>query len=251
MRENTSFFEKVFYRYPWPLLKSSMSQKIRFEQLGELPEHMKIKHEEKRIEEHIQYYIRKDGEDRLAFMKGLISANKSSLIKFGVVRLLLQFDDVVVPFLIARVLAWIQRTEPEPFEDTLKMVMLALVIPLLHMISHTIWEYFCFQMVEVGNRAHTSLKVMLFRKNFHMTAATNKDFSSGDISQIIMGESNKIWNFIWTGPDYMECPLHLISASYIVYSELGWSALIVLVFTLASILHGYMRGRTEEDISKL
>ena len=68
---------------------------------------MKIKHEEKRIEEHIQYYINKDGEDRLAFMKGLIWANKSDLIKFGIVRLLLQFDDIVVPFLIARVLTWI------------------------------------------------------------------------------------------------------------------------------------------------
>ena len=26
MRENASFFDKLFYRYPWPLLESSMQQ---------------------------------------------------------------------------------------------------------------------------------------------------------------------------------------------------------------------------------
>ena len=105
-------------------------------------------------------------------------------------------------------------------------------------------------MIEVGHRAHTSLKVMLFRKNFRMTAATNKDFSSGEISQIIMGESNRIWSFIWTGPDYLECPLVLISASYVVITELGWSSLIVIIFTVAQIAHNYWRGKTEQDINK-
>ena len=72
-------------------------------------------------------------------------------------------------------------------------------------------------MIEVGHRAHTSLKTMLFRKNFKMTNATNKDFSSGEVSHIIMGESNRIWEFIWCGPDYFECPLNLIFASVVVF----------------------------------
>lgn len=72
------------------------------------------------------------------------------------------------------------------------------------MLVHWYWEYWCFYMIEVGHRAHTAMKVMLFRKNFKMTAATNKDFSAGEISTIIMGESNKIWDFIWTAPDYFQ-----------------------------------------------
>lgn len=31
MREDASFFDKLFYRYPWPLLQSSMDQEIKFE----------------------------------------------------------------------------------------------------------------------------------------------------------------------------------------------------------------------------
>jgi len=169
-------------------------------------------------------------------------ANKASFMKFTLVRVLLQIDDLIIPFLIAEVLTWIQKAEPEPLEATLKMMMMALLIPALHMIVHTTWEYFCFQMIELGHRAHTSLKVMLFRKNFRMTTATNKDFSSGEISHIIMNESNKIWTLIWNGPEYFECPLHLISASYFVFSELGWSGIIAVVFTLCQIYHGYIRG---------
>lgn len=60
MRENASFFDKLFYRYPWPLLKSSMTQQLKFEQYGELPEHQKIKYEEEKTEKSIQYYIKKN-----------------------------------------------------------------------------------------------------------------------------------------------------------------------------------------------
>ena len=217
MRENASFIDKLFYRYSWPLLKSSMTQQIRFEQYGELPERLQIKHEEKLIEENIKHYIKKDPQDRFSFMKGLIATNKQNFIKFSIVRLCLQIDDFFIPWVMTQTLDWIQKAEEEPLSDTLKMLALALSVPLIQTMVHTTWEYFCFQMIEVGHRAHTALKVMLFRKNFKMTNATNKDFSSGEVSHIIMGESNRIWDFIWTMPDYFECPLHLIFSSFIVF----------------------------------
>jgi len=52
-------------------------------------------------------------------------------------------------------------------------------------------------MIEVGHRAHTGLKTILFAKDLRMSSATNKDFSEGEVSSIIMGDSNKIWDFIW------------------------------------------------------
>ena len=79
------------------------------------------------------------------------------------------------------------------------------------------WEYFIFQLIELGHRAHTSLKVVLFRKNLKMTGATNKDFSSGEINNIIMSESNKIWDFIWQGPEYFECTGQLVFASVVCF----------------------------------
>jgi len=57
--------------------------------MGELPEHLKIEHEEKKIEACIQKYIQKDPNDQLAFMKGLVEANKTKFLKFIFVRIML------------------------------------------------------------------------------------------------------------------------------------------------------------------
>ena len=86
MREGRSFFDILFYNYAKPLLTSAMTQQIRFEQYGELPERLMIKHEEALIEASIQKYIKKDPNDRLAFMKGLLDTNKWKFAKFFVVR---------------------------------------------------------------------------------------------------------------------------------------------------------------------
>ena len=40
-------------------------------------------------------------------MKGLLSANKRNFIKFGLVRLAMQTNGLVQPFIIANTLAWI------------------------------------------------------------------------------------------------------------------------------------------------
>ena len=86
MREDATFFEKVFYSYARPLLESSMTQQIKFEQYGELPDRLKICHEAKHIESSIQHYIQKDPNDRYAFLKGIFRANKWHFMKFCAVR---------------------------------------------------------------------------------------------------------------------------------------------------------------------
>ena len=150
-------------------------------------------------------------------MKGMLMTHYASLVKFFVIRFVLQFQEYVTPFLMGLVITWLQKQEEEPLEDTMYMVAVALCCPLVNIINHVVWEYFCFQMIEVGHLAHTAMKTMLFRKNFKMTNATNKDFSSGEVQHIIMGESGRVWDFIWSMPDYFECPIQLIASSIIVF----------------------------------
>ena len=89
MREGRSFLELIFYTYAKPLIESAMTQQIRFEQYGELPDRLKIKYEEEKLEAAIQGYIKKNPYDRLAFMKGMLEANKYQLAKFFAVRCIL------------------------------------------------------------------------------------------------------------------------------------------------------------------
>ena len=147
-------------------------------------------------------------------------------------------------------MGWIASGEAETLEQTVYMFCFGLLIPLNRVLQHTIWEYFCFQMVEVGHRAHTSLKAMLYRKNFKMTSATNKDFSAGEINNVVMNESNRIWTFIWEGPAYFECAFHLITGCYVVFSQIGWCGFIMVFFSLGRMLVQYIKGKTESAIGE-
>ena len=130
-------------------------------------------------------------------MKGILRANKWNFAKFCTVRFCLTTQDVIRPLLLVSFVNWLMSSEPDTTYTFVSAVLTALLIPLIRCVFHTCWEYFCFQMIEVGHRAHTSLKTILFQKDLRMSSATNKDFSEGEISSIIMGDSNKIWDFIW------------------------------------------------------
>ena len=49
MREGRSFLDIIFFSYAKPLLDSAMTQQIRFEQYGDLPDRLLIKYEEEKI----------------------------------------------------------------------------------------------------------------------------------------------------------------------------------------------------------
>ena len=72
MGENASFFEKLTFKTANPLLESSLTQQIRFEQLGNCPEHLKLKNLEYDLENTIKESIAKNPKDRFAFLKGVM-----------------------------------------------------------------------------------------------------------------------------------------------------------------------------------
>lgn len=157
---------------------------------------------------------------------------------------------MIGPYIVVTVIDWIQRQDgDEPLAETMKIVALGLCLPLWRVIQRTIWEYFCFQMVEVGHRAHTALKAMLFRKSFRVTGATNKDFSSGEIHHIIVHESDRIWTLVFEIPLAFEVPMQLIGASYLVLAQLGWSGLVVLFSIALQMAIGAVKERTEKAMN--
>lgn len=250
MREDASFLETLFYSYARPLLDSSVTQQIKFEQYGELPDRLRICHEAKIIESNIQHYIKKNPQDRYAFMKGILKTNQWHFLKFCTIRTFLTCRDVYQPLLMASYISWLQDSTPDTTYTTCRAVGTMLLLPVMGMIMHTTWEYFCFQMIEVGHRAHTSLKTILFQKDLRMTSATNKDFSEGEISSIIMGDSNKIWDFIWQLPEFLECPFVLISSCYFTFQAIGYYGFIVVFLTLAQFALSYYRENAEKDVHK-
>ena len=117
--------------------------------------------------------------------------------------------------------------------NTTKVVLTALLIPFLQCVRVTIWEQACYYMHTVGHRAHTSLKTILFEKDLRMSNATSQEYSEGEISTIIMRDTDAIWVFVWQIPDFVEVPFMLITSCYFTFVNIGWYGFIVLLFTAA------------------
>ena len=184
-------------------------------------------------------------------MKGIFSVNKWRFAKFCLVRVILTAREIWKPLLLVAFIEWLQDdTVPDTPDTVRRALCIGLLLPALQALQHTIWEHFCFDMIETGHRAHTALKTILFKKDLKMSAATNKDFTEGEISSIIMGDTNKIWDFIWQMPEFLEVPLVLVASCYYCFQTIGWYGLIVIAVTMAQFGLSYVRETTEKDIQK-
>ena len=63
MRQSASFFSKLFFAYPRPLIDAASFEKISFEQYGIITEDLKIKYEIEELEQLLNHYIKKDPSD--------------------------------------------------------------------------------------------------------------------------------------------------------------------------------------------
>ena len=73
-------------------------------------------------------------------------------------------------------------------------------------------------MILTGHKSHNTLKALVFKKNFNLSAATNKEYTSGKILNLLERDAGKIWPFMWEFPDLFRVPFEIATGSYIVYS---------------------------------
>ena len=111
-----------------------------------------------------------------------------------------------------------------------------LSILLYKICAHTFWENICYYMIETGHKTHTTLKTLLFKKNFRISAATNKNYSSGEILNLIERDANKIWVFVWDLSALIDVPFQVIFSSYIIFTEVGYCAFAALFLFGITIL---------------
>ena len=99
------------------------------------------------MEEQIKFFIEKDPTDSYAVSKGAFCLNKWKYIKFVVVRMLLTFQDIVNPLLIASFIGWIQDPTPDTYNTTVWAFLTALAIPLINIVTRTICENLQFEIL--------------------------------------------------------------------------------------------------------
>lgn len=194
-------------------------------------------------------FIERDPHDRYAFLKGVLKTNQWFFLMFGLLRFILGLEDIIRPLLLVKFLDWLQdKKVDDTWESTCWAVLTAMLIPFLQALKVTIWEQACYRMHLVGHRAHTSLKTILFAKDLRMSNATNKDFSEGEISAIIMSDTDRIWDFVWQIPDLFEVPVLLFASCYFTFANIGKYGFLILLITALQFAMSYLKEWTEKNI---
>ena len=70
-------------------------------------------------------------------------------------------------------------------------------------------------------------------KIFRMSNATNKEYSSGEIMNLIHRDAGRVWSFVWDLSDIIETPFEMIVAGYFLWTNLRWSAFTGLALYVA------------------
>ena len=111
MREDAPWYNKIFFSYAEPLLYSAMKEKLSFEQYGVMPEHLKIKYEIPRLEENLNYYVKKDPKDKYGVFKGVLNTHKQRFAIFLSAKLMLCIIGLYVPILMASFIEYLERED--------------------------------------------------------------------------------------------------------------------------------------------
>ena len=94
-----------------------------------------------------------------------------------------------------------------------------------------------YNLVETGHLTHTSLKTIMFRKNFRMSLATNKDLSSSEIDSIIMSDPDKRWDVLWEMSQYIEAPCEILAGLWMCLNSVGRYALVGYSINFAYLVY--------------
>ena len=253
MREDASWYERALFSYAQPLLYSSMKEQITFDQYGVMPEHLKIKYEVAKLEANIDYYVKKDTKDTNGVIKGVAATMKERLAAFLLAKVVLCVCGISVPVLMAKFVEYVENDANIGDNSAwLSAITIACQLLAIKGFSQIFWEHVCYYMIETGHKSHTSLKTVMFKKALRMSPATNKDYSSGEVLNLIERDCNRVWSCIWDVPACFEIPFELVVATYYIYSYVGFSALSGLtLYGITFALQKYQSKMNETARKKI
>ena len=132
--------------------------------------------------------------------------------------------EIAIPVLLAEFTKYMEGDELPEYMTQMWALKIAMTLLLLKVFKHTLWENICYKMILCGHWAHGALKQIIFEKTFRMSTASNKDYSQGEIMNLIHRDSGRVWSFVWELNTIIETPFEMIIAAYFLWTNLGYSS---------------------------
>jgi hypothetical protein len=154
MRQDASLLSKLTFSYPKPLLDTAMKGNICFEQYGNLPENEKIKHFVTKLEDNMQYYLKKDPESKNSVIKAIFATNGWMFFLFVVGKLILTVLELAIPVLMKEFITFMEEDNPPEYMTSAWAVKVGVSLMVVKVLKHTLGENLCYKMILTGIAAH-------------------------------------------------------------------------------------------------
>lgn len=129
------------------------------------------------------------------------------------------------------------------------MLAFGMLLPVYYVAHSMLGMYLSYESFFPGHFAHNSLKVILFRKVFRMSASFDK-YSDSEINNIVVNDTNALFTLTHFFPRLIQIPLQLVISALLIFYAVGWSGLTILCIMGLRALVQYSAGRTEGVIQK-
>jgi hypothetical protein len=103
----------------------------------------------------------------------------------------------------------------------------------------------------IGCKQTNALVSLIYEKQFKITSATNKRFSSGEMVNFVQVDAMKLQMFSQTLPYVMKLPLLLVICFIILFAYLGKSFLAGIAIFILAFVTNLSLGRIQAKLQKV
>ena len=220
---------------------------------GESSESDKVQNDLINLERHYKRY--KEAGKSNALMKAAIRAFGRLLMWqcfMGTVSAALQFTS---PYLIFRLINFIKNGDENPglsWDAISEGVYLSAALSITQIVSYIINEHMMYYQIIVGIRASVSVCSLIYKKHSHISNATNKDFSQGEIVNFVQVDSERLLWVCFQLSSVTQIPLVFGLAFGLAFYEFGVSFFagvgVIILAIVINLLIGIWYNKTQKVV---
>ncbi|CAD8205655.1 unnamed protein product [Paramecium pentaurelia] len=222
--EKRSFLTLLFFLDVYPMMKQSQKFSLESDQIKDL----RYQKRSLKLHEQFSYYLNRDGK----LIKQLLFFFMSPLLKVISILLLLTLGQLCMPLLIKTVIDFI-KSEHREENDAIYLILSIVFLRIINIFSqaHSRRMILC-----IGYDAMSVVSVEIMRKCLRVSLLSTTEWSSGEITNLIQVDAQKLILITSYISSVLMIPLQLGISLYLMYSMIGLSFFIGCTIIFIMIL---------------
>ncbi|CAO3570447.1 unnamed protein product [Mortierella alpina] len=234
--DKANIFSRYLFYYLQDLISHGYKEPLQIADVTDMmPQKIKTTHSYSRLshqwDQHVQTRLVKGKEPRL--MPLVLSAYGTQWIPIIVYRTLASIMTFVAPELMSRLLSFIASFSTEQHQPVSLGIVLSFGMFFSTVLAALLENQFSQLITNMGIETRTALISMIYRKALRLSPAARQKETAGEINNHMSVDSERWSTVLPLLPLWYSIPLEICIALWLLYRQLGWSAMAGLGTVIA------------------